>query len=115
MSRKAIVKSRISEFGQNVTITIPSQDNKTIKTIAFIQPLRQTSKAYQWNNSLDSGFIDLSNYVYIGPYDVRLDNFPGDTILESNDKKYTIQKTDTLTINDEIIYVWAVLQVCTEV
>lgn len=114
MDRKSMVKNSMNEFGQRVIITIPSQNNKVIETNAFIQPLRQINKSYQWNNYLDSGFIDLSSYIYIGPYDVRLDNFPGDTILESDSKKYIIQKTDTVSIKDEIIYFWAVLQIHTE-
>lgn len=114
MDRKTMVKNKIDEFGQRVIITIPSQDNKIIETNAFIQPLRQINKSYQWNNYLDSGFIDLSSYIYIGPYDIRLDNFPGDTILESDSRKYIVKKTDTVSIKNEVIYIWAILQMYTE-
>lgn len=114
MNRKNMVKSNINKFGQKVTITVPEQDNRIIETKAFIQPLRQTSKLYQQNNYLDSGFVDMSNYLYIGPYDIRLDNFPGDIILESDLKKYIVQKVDTVSVEDEIIYIRAVLRIYTE-
>ena len=114
MDRKTSVKENIEKFGQSVRFIMSNPEAENVTTKAFIQPLRQVSRSYQWENYLDSGLVDLSNYVYIGPYDVRIDTFPKDTVLESKGKKYTIQTVDTVNIGDETIYIWAVLQICTE-
>ncbi len=104
-----IAYTNIKEYGQTVKIIIPDNQNYEY-TKAFIQPLNQSKKNYNINYYLDSGLIDMNNYLYIGLPDIKIDDYPLDTIIESNSKSYLIIKTNRVYIKDELIYIRAILK-----
>lgn len=105
-----MIKNILRAYGNDVQI-IRYENNEilTEDTKAFIQPLRYISKMYQ-EEYMNSGYIDLNNYLYIGDSSVRLDLYPFGTLVCSNGDKYIIKKAKKVSLKGEVIYIWAILQ-----
>ena len=102
------VDMMIEKYGEEVSINCSDMAEKSTK--AFIQPLRKKGNSYYGDDGFDLGIIDESNYLYIGKKDVRLDLYPFDTILQTNEDKYILKKAHKVCIGSEIIYIWGIVQ-----
>ncbi len=83
---------------------------------AFLQPLRYKNKLYQQGSYTPLGINKNNVYLYIGPacHDLtKLDN--AYRIHDKDNKKYTIVRAEKITVNDSVIYIWAVVRQATEV
>lgn len=105
MSFHGSIKSLINRYGSDVTISI---NDKTIKSKAFIQPLRYKSIMYKDTQITLGGFKDSRYYLYIGQAGIdfsRSDN----VIISSLYKQYVVHSSQTFNLLDKKLYVWAVL------
>ena len=102
------VDMMIEKYGEELSISCSDMAEQSTK--AFIQPLRKKGNSYYGNEGSDLGIIDESNYLYIGKKDVRLDLYPFDTILQTNEDKYILKKAHKVCIGPEIIYIWGIVQ-----
>lgn len=105
MSFHKSVKNLISRYGSNVTI---ERNGKTVRTKAFIQPLRYKSKVISDKAIVFSGLTDSRYYLYIGQADYefsRKDN----AIITSCGKQYVVHSSETFELYSKALYVWAVL------
>ncbi len=82
---------------------------------AFLQPLRYKNKLYQQGNYTPLGINKNNVYLYIGPstHDLtKLDKTY--RIHDKDNKKYTIDRAEKITVNNSVIYIWAVIRQTTE-
>ncbi|MBQ5677826.1 MAG: hypothetical protein IIV47_03075 [Clostridia bacterium] len=83
---------------------------------AFLQPLRYKNKLYQQGSYTPLGINKNNVYLYIGPstHDLtKLDK--AYRIHDRDNKKYTIDRAEKITVKDSVIYIWAVVRQTTEV
>jgi len=102
------VDMMIEKYGEEVSISCNDMASQSTK--AFIQPLRKKGNSYYGDYGSDLGIIDESNYLYIGKKDVRLDLYPFDAVIESNEDKYILKKAHKVCIGSDIIYIWGIIQ-----
>lgn len=105
MSFHKSIRNLIDKYGSDVTI---SDKDKTVKSKAFIQPLRYKSTMYNDVRIKLGGFSDSRYYLYIGQAGndfSRSDN----VIIESIGKQYVVHSSESFSLMDEELYVWAVL------
>ena len=102
----------IESFGRAVKVVSSDATEETTK--AFIQPFRHKDYSYYGGKCIDIGFNTGANYLYIGSKDVRIDKYPFNTVIKTNDESYTIKRAQKVCLKDEVLYIWAVLQKCEE-
>lgn len=102
------VDMMIEKYGEEVSVSCNDMTEQSTK--AFIQPLRKKGNSYYGDEGYDLGIIDESNYLYIGKKDIRLDLYPFDTVLETNEDKYILKKAHKVCIGQDIIYIWGIVQ-----
>lgn len=107
------VLNTIRCFGQSVEVLEPNS-SVGVKTKAFIQPLRYKDKMYMGGIYIEPGFLDGSGYLYIGASDVRLDTMPFNSLIKTKECNYVIRKARAVYFQEEILYIWAILQLCIE-
>ena len=107
--RRYMVKKSIDKYGSTMEI-LDNENNVITKTKAFIQPSRYVNKNTFGYQYLKMGKADIDTFLYIGPADVRIDTMPFDTVLKCNDDLYIIKRAQKVCFEDEIIYVWGLLQ-----
>lgn len=108
------LKYILNKFGRNVKVIDPTDKIEVKKISAFIQPLRYKDKNYIGSRYLDAGIIDGSNFLYIGPSDLRLDLYPLNSIIETNEESYVVKRAQKVCFKDDIVYIWAILQLYVE-
>lgn len=106
------VSSLIKKFGRSVTI-IPDENNQ-VSTKAFIQPLRYINQSYFGEKFVDIGYLNKQNYLYIGDKNARLDLFPFNTKIISNNDSFVVKRAHPVYLGEKILYVWAIIQVFVE-
>lgn len=106
------VTSVINRFGKSVEII--SKKDTNVSTKAFIQPLRYKDQMYMGGKCIDIGYINGKSYLYIGSKDVRLDLYPFNTILKTNEDNYVVKRAQAVYLGEDILYVWAIIQVYVE-
>lgn len=106
MSVLTSVNSAIQKYGDNVSIV---QNEKTVTTKAFIQPLRYRNKMYINGEILPQGYYDGGHYLYIGLNTVLFDDNYRDTIIFRGEKGYIIKRAENYMVENKIIYVWAIV------
>lgn len=79
----------------------------------FIQPLRYKNKMYLNGINTVIGFNSQGHYLYIGPPDH--DPERESCHVESNGKKYTVDRCEKVYFKNEVIYVWAIIREIVEV
>ena len=104
------VNQAIHQFGCTVEIEVVGSGAKKETTKAFIQPIRSISKAEAGQSFLNLGSYDDTTYLYIGPAEIRIDTYPFNTIVRTNECAYTIKRAQAVCFQDEILYIWGVLQ-----
>ena len=107
MSYKSRAMDIINRCGNKVKIFLPQS---VIETTASIQPLMYKSKSYFKDEYTSAGVTDDSRFLYIGPSDIRVDQFPKDTIITDPHGEYVLKSSGKFCCGDEIVYIWAVLQ-----
>lgn len=108
--RSKLVKNILDKYGSNVQLISYEDGVELIESgKAFIQPLRYKSSSME-NEFFNPGYVDKSRYMYIGDPSLRLDLKPFNSILTCEDKNYIIKKSKCISMGNEIIYIWAILQ-----
>lgn len=107
MNYSSRVKKIINKCGSDAKIYL---DTQIVETIASIQPLRYKYNSYLTDEHINAGVADKSKYLYIGPPDVRLDNFPEDTLIKNWSGDYILKSAGKFCSENEIIYIWGVLE-----
>lgn len=83
---------------------------------AFLQPLRYKNKLYQQGSYTPLGINKNNVYLYIGPSTHDLTKLNNSyRIHDKDNKKYTIDRAEKITVKDSVIYIWAVVRQATEV
>lgn len=102
----ASVNRGIKRYGDDVEIV---RNGKTIKSKAFIQPLRYKNKMYVSGETLPAGFYDGGHYLYIGLNNVKIDKDYRNIIIYRNNKGYIIRRAENYIMKSKILYIWAIL------
>lgn len=109
------LKTLISIYGQNVTITFKDESenkNKSLKAQAFIQPLRSDYQSPLYGDYNPD--TTTEQFLYIGMADIKLCSCPSDTIIETSSEKYEIKKVESVYLGKKILYERAVLEISTK-
>lgn len=102
----------INRFGCAVKITNSDGTEENFK--AFIQPLRHKDHSFYGGKCAETGFTVGANFLYIGPKNVRIDQYPFNTILKTNEESYIVKRAQKVCFKNKILYIWAILQRCDE-
>ena len=101
------VDNAIKNFGKKIKV---NHYNIEENINAFIQPIRYKDNSYYGGNCTAIGMNKGANYLYIGPKNVRIDQYPFDTIIETDEEDYFIKRAQKVCFKNEILYIWAILQ-----
>ncbi len=83
---------------------------------AFIQPLRYKTKLYMQGERTTLGTNPNNVYLYIGPSCHDLSKLDSNYRIHDNDNNiYIIDRAEKITIQNKIVYVWAVIRKTSEV
>lgn len=104
MSIFSSVKATINRYGESVKVI---ENEKAVKTKAFIQPLRYQNKSYSFFVKDAIGLKSTNKYLYIGMPDVVLKQ--DKCIIESPDKRFIVRRCETFFVKDFAVYQWAIL------
>ena len=96
-------KSLIKKYGQKITV---SRNGKTVKSFAFIQPLRADEQSGLYGDYNDQS---VEQYLYIGLPDCEIDD-SGNTTITFNNQNYSVVKSESVWLSNNIIYNRAVLE-----
>ncbi len=96
-------KGLIKKYGQKITVL---KNKKTIKTSAFIQPLRADEQSVLYD---DYNKNNVEQYLYIGLPDCEIDD-SGNTTIIFNNQNYSVVKSESVMLSNRIIYNRAVLE-----
>ena len=99
------VERVLNRFGR--TVNFPDSPTNTWK--ALIQPLRYKNKMYLRGIPTDIGYSDDGYYLYVGPADRSLVG-NDDLRIETDDCGYIVDKTESVFIGNEAIYIWAIIR-----
>ncbi|MDR0913926.1 MAG: hypothetical protein LBM65_01995 [Oscillospiraceae bacterium] len=103
---KEVIHAQLRRVGDDVVLH--RGEHKT-HTKAFVQPLRYRNSTYLSGESISPGYYDDHHYLYIG---LPEDDFAQDTknlIIEHCSGKYVVNKTESYTHKNKVMYVWAIL------
>lgn len=89
-----MAENAIKKYGCDVVI---QTDNETIKTRAFIEPLRYGNKTFK----------RTEKYLYIGV--PKCDLIENNSIIQMGDKNYIVEKYNFHYVKNKSVYVWAIL------
>ena len=81
----------------------------------FIQPLRYKNKMYLNGVNTVIGFNSEGHYLYIGPPNHDLSSLTGEYWIESNGKKFTVDRCEKVYFKNTVIYIWAIVREIVEV
>ncbi|MEG0978427.1 MAG: hypothetical protein RR911_05765 [Oscillospiraceae bacterium] len=102
--------SMMKTFGRDVSLHMKDGWTSGIFR-AFLQPLRYKNKMYLEGIHTDIGFSEQGYYLYIGPSTHNLATLPHDAwILDSDNKKYYINKAEKVFVAKDTLYVWAIVR-----
>lgn len=108
------INKMLTTYGSSVYLW--GQDGwKTPLFKAFLQPLRYKNKLYQQGSHTPLGVNKNNVYLYIGPstHDLtKLDNTY--RIIDIENKKYIIDRAEKITVQNSVVYIWAVIRQTTE-
>lgn len=96
-------KYLIKKYGQEITV---SKGGKTLKSFAFIQPLRADEQSELYG---DYNPQSVEQYLYIGLPDCDIDD-SGNTTITFNSENYSVIKSESVWLSNKIIYNRAVLE-----
>lgn len=93
----------IKKYGQKITI---SKSGQTIKSSAFIQPLRADDQSELYG---DYNPQNVEQYLYIGLPDCDIDD-SGNTTITFENENYSVVKSESVWLSNRKIYNRAVLE-----
>lgn len=104
----------LNTYGNTIYIS-GANDWKSPSFKAFLQPLRYKNKLYQQGSYTPLGINKNNVYLYVGPacHDLtKLDNTY--RLHDRENKKYTIDRAEKITVKESVIYIWAIVRQTTE-
>ena len=111
MNRRAQIGRLLQWYSDLVEI---HREGQVLQVSAWIQPLRYKNKMYLSGTYLPDGYLDGGHFLYLGPAEARLDQMPSDTVLSRHGVRSRIQRAEPIWFANEILYIWAILQICEE-
>lgn len=82
---------------------------------AFIQPLLYKNKLYQQGSFTPIGINKNNVYLYIGPADHDLTKLDSTFKIHDNENhKYIIDRAEKISVENTVVYIWAVIRQITE-
>ena len=110
MSILSSICRELKKFGETLTITTEERSS-SVKGV--LQPLLYKNKLYLGGKQLPQGFFDGGHYLLICSPEVKLPNL-GTALVETKDRKFTLVRSETVTVAGRSLYIWAVLAPCSE-
>lgn len=109
MQKNQKVKRLLERYGQRVC-AIGEDGSRSSYFRAFVQPVRYKNKMYL--NAVESpiGTVSENYYLYIGPYDVHLNGEEERTTIETDTMVCTVERAENVFLDNEILYIWAILR-----
>lgn len=102
------------KYGQD--IKFKGSDGWSTPTFGgFIQPLRYKNKMYLNGVNTVIGFNSQGHYLYIGPPEHDLSMLSSNNWIESNGKKFTVDRCEKVYFKKETVYIWAIIREIVEV
>lgn len=80
---------------------------------AIIQPLMYKNKMYLGGEYLPAGYFDGGHYLMIAPCEDFIRDYRSTVITQGNEK-YTIKRSELVSVQNKGLYIWAVLTPCCE-
>lgn len=106
------IGNMIDKFGRVVKVISPEKTTQIGK--AFIQPFRHKDFSFTGGKCTDIGALDGSSFLYIGKNNIRLDLYPFNTVVETSEESYVVKRAQKVCLGDDIIYIWAIVQLYKE-
>lgn len=107
MSINKMVSDTIKRYGTSVSI---SENEKNVKSYAFVEPLRYRNKIFVGNRYRLLGFDRTEKYLYVGlPENILTEK---STVIETAERKYIVNRCEMYYVNDSPVYMWAILKAC---
>ena len=108
MKKSAYLKSMFEKYGNEITVHPKYKKEYQVK--GFIRPL--SFKNLPSSNEIGIPFdhTDDDGYLYLGPVEYRIDRELEEIKLEQDDVLYLVTKSRAVFLQNEPIYVCAVLQ-----
>ncbi len=104
MSLLNCVDREIGRYGMGIVIR---QDGKSVRTRAFVEPLRYRNKIYIGGELRPLGFARREKYLYVGKSEHKLEE--NKSVIESSGGKYIVKRCETYFVRDTPVYEWAIL------
>lgn len=105
MSVYKSILTELKKYGESLTVTT-EKGSRRVKGI--LQPLLYKNKMYLGGTQLPDGYFNGGYYLLICPPEACLPVL-GSAIVENSGKKYILKRSETVTLKNESLYVWAVL------
>lgn len=102
------VSKIIKNWGRPIQVVL--ENDKEEKSKAFIQPFRHKDYSHYGGNCTNIGFNSETEYLYIGPKDIRIDKYPFNTIIKTSDESYIVKRAQKVCFKEDVLYIWAILQ-----
>ena len=99
----SVIKS-IQTYGEDVAVI---NNDDTVSTRAFIEPLRYRNKIYIGGGYRTLGMKHSEKYLYIGIPDITL--VENKTIIERKGEKYLVKRVERYYVKEQVAYTWAIL------
>ena len=99
----SVIKS-IQKYGEDITVI---NDNDTVLTRAFIEPLRYRNVIYVGGKYRNLDMKYSEKYLYVGIPDIPL--VENKTIIERKDEKYLVKRVEKYYVKEQVAYTWAIL------
>ena len=108
MKKSAYLKTMFQTYGNEITVYLKYKKEYQVK--GFIRPL--SFQHLPSSNELGIPFdhTDDGGYLYLGPAEYRIDRELEETKLEQDDVLYWVTKSRAVYLQNEPIYVCAILQ-----
>ncbi len=105
MSVYKCMDKMIKRYGGDIVVSdrFGSFDSK-----AIIQPLLYKNKMYLGGDALPAGYHDAGHYLMIAPCEGVIRDYPS-TRITADGVTYTIKRSERVSADNRILYIWAVL------
>ena len=106
MSIYGTIGRLIDRYGTEITV-----DN--VKSRAFIQPLRYSSRYFGTTERKAAGFVTSKKFLYIGKPETEL--ICDKSVIQTAEDKYIVRRCDIYRVGERGVYTYAVLALCSEI
>lgn len=104
------IKEMLDRYGSDVTVT---DKYGSFQGKAVIQPLMYKNKMYLGGEYIPAGFYGGGHYLMIAPCDDFIRDYRS-TVIIQGEEKYTIKRSELVSVQNKGLYIWAVLTNCGE-